>query len=176
MLELRNIQSKRRCSLKFAEFFAGNRDLTVIRAEFIIEHYLPLACADHARPLSFSEAISGCGHRQKIWLWTDEDILHSRPWQKFNAKLLIGLMKKSAFSIATDGSNELPSCIQSLSVSSTRISGRFYHHFFLLRNVKRHQRVKICWIFWMLSGRVRASHAAKKIIPTFHFQMLAAMV
>lgn len=41
---------------KVPEFFTGNKDLSVIRAEvlfteFIVEHNLPIACADHAAPL-----------------------------------------------------------------------------------------------------------------------------
>ncbi len=41
---------------KLPDFFAGNKDLSVIRAEalfteFVVEHNLPVACSDHAGPL-----------------------------------------------------------------------------------------------------------------------------
>ena len=41
---------------KLQDFFCGNKDLSVIRAEtlfteFLVEHNLPVACSDHAAPL-----------------------------------------------------------------------------------------------------------------------------
>lgn len=98
---------------KISNYFADGKDLSVIRAEvlfteFIVEHNLPVACADHAGLLfrkMFPDSVIatkyGCGRTKTTHVL---DTLAGE-----DAKTIVAALRKGPFSLATDGSNDLGS-------------------------------------------------------------------
>jgi hypothetical protein len=96
---------------KVSDFFTGSKDLALIRAEslftdFIIEHNLPIACADHAGSLfkrmfpdSSIASKYGCGRTKTSCI---VETLASDDSQR-----IMKAMQNQPYSLATDGSNDI---------------------------------------------------------------------
>ena len=100
--------AKHKCRLP--DFFASNAETGVIRAEtlfseFIVEHNLPIACANHAAPL-FRKMFTDSATAKKYGCGRTKTACIVQMLAKADAEELIAVMKNGPYSIATDGSND----------------------------------------------------------------------
>jgi hypothetical protein len=101
---------------KIKQFFvdSSSKDLSVIRAEvmftdFIVEHNLPLACADHAGPLFRQMLFPDSNIATKYACARTKTSCVLQTLSSADAQHITAAMKSGPFSIATDGSNDVGS-------------------------------------------------------------------
>ena len=91
-------------------FFADSKDLTVTRAEalfteFLVEHNIPLACADHAGPLFKKCSQIQTLHRSMAVLGPRQHAL-LKHWPMRMQKRIVKAHQTGPFALAADGSND----------------------------------------------------------------------
>ena len=97
--------------LKIEHFFADTKDLSVMRAEalfteFIIEHNIPIACADHAGPL-FKKMFPDSSIATKYGCARTKTTCVIETLANNDAKRIASAVQTGPFALATDGSNDL---------------------------------------------------------------------